>query len=84
MVQYRLLFGFGQEKGKSCGFVAQITLSLIFAGLLRLKQLVQYLQEEEFLCDLLDQLLRNILWKELCSELELQRILLLHVLLSHL
>lgn len=44
----------------------------------------QYLQEEKFLCDLLDELLRNILREELCSELELQRILLLDILLGHL
>lgn len=43
-----------------------------------------YLQEEEFLCDLLDEFLRNIFWEELCPELKLQRILLLHVLLGHL
>lgn len=44
----------------------------------------QYLQEEELLCDLLDELLGHILWEELGSELKLQRILLLHILLGHL
>lgn len=44
----------------------------------------QYLQEEELLCDLLDEFLGNILWEELCSELKLQRVLLLHILLGHL
>lgn len=42
------------------------------------------LQEEELLSDLLDELLRNILWEELCSELELKGVLLLHILLCHL
>lgn len=45
---------------------------------------VRYLQEKEFLCDLLDEFLRNIFREELCSELKLQRILLLHILLRHL
>lgn len=43
-----------------------------------------YLKKEKALCDLLDQLFGNILWEKLCSELELQRVLLLHILLSHL
>lgn len=47
-------------------------------------ELSLYLQEEELLRDLLDEFLRNIFWEELCSELKLQRVLLLHVLLGHL
>lgn len=43
-----------------------------------------YLQEEELLRDLLDEFLGNVLREELCSELKLQRVLLLHVLLGDL
>lgn len=39
-----------------------------------------HLQEEKLLGDFLDQLLRHVLWKELGPKLELQRVLLLHVL----
>ena len=45
---------------------------------------VLHLQEEHLLGDLLDQLLRHILWEELGPELELERVLLLHVLGRHL
>lgn len=44
----------------------------------------RYLQEEESLGDLLNEFLRDILREELGPELELQRVLLLHILLSHL
>ncbi|TNN76133.1 hypothetical protein EYF80_013664 [Liparis tanakae] len=43
-----------------------------------------HLQEEQLLGDVLDQLLRHVLWEELGPELELQRVLLLHVLGRHL
>lgn len=43
-----------------------------------------YLEEEESLGDLLDQLLGHILGEELSSEFKLQRVLFLHVLLGHL
>lgn len=39
-----------------------------------------HLQEEELLGDFLDQLFRHVLWKEFGPELELQWVLLLHVL----
>lgn len=39
---------------------------------------------EELECDLLDELVGDILGVELCAELELQRVLLLYVLLHHL
>lgn len=43
-----------------------------------------HLQEEQLLGDVLDQLLRHILREELGPKLELQRVLLLHVLGRHL
>lgn len=43
-----------------------------------------HLQEEEFLCDLLDELLWNVFREKLGSELELQWIVFLDVLLGHL
>lgn len=43
-----------------------------------------HLQEEKLLGDVLDELLRHILWKELGPKLELQRVLLLNVLGRHL
>ena len=42
------------------------------------------LQEEQSLCDLLDEFLRDVLGEELGPELELQRVLLLDVLGRHL
>lgn len=41
---------------------------------------VLHLQKEELLGDLLDQLLRNVLREELATKLELQGVLLLHIL----
>lgn len=46
--------------------------------------MVCYLQEEEPLGNFLDELLRDVLGEELGSELELQRVLFLHILLCHL
>lgn len=43
-----------------------------------------HLQEEQLLGDVLDQLLRHILWEELGPKLKLQWVLLLHVLGRHL
>lgn len=43
-----------------------------------------YLQVEEFECDLLNELVRDVLRVEFGAELELQGVLLLHVLLHHL
>lgn len=62
----------------------RLTLPPTYLGRHSNLSVAQYLQEEELLCDLLDEFLRNILWEELCSELKLQRILLLHILLGHL
>lgn len=45
---------------------------------------VCYLQEEESLGNFLDELLWDILREELGSELKLQRVLFLHILLGHL
>lgn len=43
-----------------------------------------HLQEEELPGDLLDQLLRHVLWEELGAKLELKRVLFLHFLGRHL
>lgn len=43
-----------------------------------------HLKEEQLLGDVLDQLLRHILWEELGPKLKLQRVLLLHILGRHL